>query len=209
MTDYILKSSLSLIILFGLYWLLLRKEKLFVFNRFFLVLSVIFSLTVPLITIPVNFRITTVVEGAITVFEDPLTVTTVLNNNRQPAAIEKQSAVNISSILLVLYLSGVLLFSVRLLRNINFMLHRIRNSEKLSLDGYRIILTDASTGPCCFFNNIFLNRYDYLNGRIEKELLEHEKEHVRQSHTIDILLLELWKTLYWFNHVYLLYDSDI
>lgn len=209
MTDYILKSSLSLIILFGLYWLLLRKEKLFVFNRFFLVLSVIFSLTVPLITIPVNFRITQRAESTITAFEEPLTVTTGLNNNQQPAAIEKPSAINISSALLALYLSGVLLFSVRLLRNIYFMLNRIRNSEKLSLDGYRIILTDDSTGPCCFFNNIFLNRDDYLNGRIEKELLEHEKEHVRQSHTIDVLLLELWKTLYWFNPVYLLYDRAI
>ena len=44
MIAYILKSSLSLLILFGLYWFLLRKEKLFVFNRFFLVSSVVFSL---------------------------------------------------------------------------------------------------------------------------------------------------------------------
>ena len=53
MITYIWKSSLSLIFLFGLYWFLLRKEKLFVFNRYFLVLSVVFSLILPLISIPV------------------------------------------------------------------------------------------------------------------------------------------------------------
>ncbi len=56
MIAYIFKSSLSLIILFGLYWFLLRKEKLFVFNRFFLIVSVVFSLVVPFISIPVNFK---------------------------------------------------------------------------------------------------------------------------------------------------------
>ena len=48
MIAYIIKSSVSLLLLFGLYWFLLRKEKLFVFNRFFLVVSVVFSLIVRL-----------------------------------------------------------------------------------------------------------------------------------------------------------------
>ncbi len=65
MITYIFKSSLSLIILFGLYWFLLRKEKLFVFNRFFLVASVVFSLIVPFISIPVNLRVTPQLEEII------------------------------------------------------------------------------------------------------------------------------------------------
>ena len=56
MTAYIIKSSLSLILLFGLYWFLLRKEKLFVFNRFFLIFSQYFSLVIPFISIPVNIQ---------------------------------------------------------------------------------------------------------------------------------------------------------
>ena len=44
MTAYIIKSSISLLLLFGLYWFLLRKEKLFVFNRFFLIASIVLSL---------------------------------------------------------------------------------------------------------------------------------------------------------------------
>ena len=65
MTTYIIKSSLSLLLLFGLYWFLLRKEKLFVFNRFFLVASVVCSLLVPFISIPVNFQNTPRLENFI------------------------------------------------------------------------------------------------------------------------------------------------
>jgi hypothetical protein len=54
-----------------------------------------------------------------------------------------------------------------------------------------------------------LNRDDYINGRIEKELLYHELEHVKQSHTIDIILIELVKIFYWFNPVHVLYDKAI
>ena len=55
MTAFIIKSSVSLILLFGVYWFLTRKEKLFVFNRFFLIFSILFSLVIPFISIPVNF----------------------------------------------------------------------------------------------------------------------------------------------------------
>ena len=34
-------------------------------------------------------------------------------------------------------------------------------------------------------------------------------EHVRQSHTLDIILIELVKIFYWFNPVHLLYDRAI
>ena len=84
-----------------------------------------------------------------------------------------------------------------------------RLSEKISFNGYQIILTNDQTGPCCFFDHIFLNRDDYHNGKIDKDLLNHEMEHARQSHTIDIILIELVKVFYWFNPVYLLYERAI
>ena len=70
-------------------------------------------------------------------------------------------------------------------------------------------MVDEGMDPCCFFRNIYLNRDDYLKGRIDKELFDHELEHVRQSHTIDIILIELLKIFYWFNPVHVLYDRAI
>jgi hypothetical protein len=122
MTAYILKSSLSLIILFGLYWFLLRKEKLFEFNRFFLVLSVVFSLLVPFISIPVNFQTTPVQENFIPAYVPEINSTYNVvadgENNSQPYIEKQPSAINISAVLLAIYVAGVIVFLVRFLRNI-------------------------------------------------------------------------------------------
>lgn len=55
MIAFIIKSGICLFLLFGLYWLILRKEKLLIFNRYYLIFSALFSLAVPFISIPVDF----------------------------------------------------------------------------------------------------------------------------------------------------------
>jgi beta-lactamase regulating signal transducer with metallopeptidase domain len=216
MIAYILKSSLSLLILFGLYWFLLRKEKLFIFNRFFLVASVVFSLVVPFISIPVNFQISPKQKNIIPTYDYIMPEISSADNiiprdmNINQSYVGKQpSPIDISEILLALYISGVILFLIRFLRNIYIIYRLVKLSEKINFEGYRIILTNDKTGPYCFFSSIFLNKEDYLNGKIDKELLNHELEHVRQSHTLDIILIELVKIFYWFNPIHLLYERAI
>lgn len=216
MIAFILKSSLALIVFFGLYWFLLRKEKLFVFNRFFLLASLYFSLSVPFITIPLNLQDSPRINNIIPSFDD--VVPAVFNTGgsvtggpvlSQPSSTGPSLAVVISTMLLIIYFSGLILFLTRFLKNLFLVIRRIRLSEKINFRKYRIVLTDDAAGPFCFFNSIFLNREDYLNERIDKELLEHEVEHARQLHSIDILLVELVKIFYWFNPVYILYDRAI
>ena len=216
MIAYIWKSSLSLIFLFGLYWFLLRKEKLFVFNRYFLVLSVVFSLILPLISIPVNFRVLTEIHEILPAYDyqSPEIYTSEASFSQniysgQQIVMNQPSDVDISKILIVLYLVAAILLFIRFLRNMYLILNRIKVSEKISLDGYRIILTDENTNPYCFLNHIFLSRIDYKAGRIGKELLKHEMEHASQSHTLDIIFIELVKIFYWFNPVNFLYEKAI
>jgi len=202
--------------MFGLYWFLLRKEKLFIFNRFFLVLSVVFSLVVPFISIPVNFQTTPKLENIIPTYNYVMPeISSAVNiirqdvNINQPYVGKQPSPIDISEVLLALYISGVVLFLIRFLRNIYMIISKIKISEKRCIEGYRIILTNDKTGPYCFFSNLFLNREDYLNGKIDKEVFDHELEHVRQSHTLDIILIEIVKIFYWFNPIHLLYDRAI
>ena len=216
MTAYIIKSSVSLLLMFGLYWFLLRKEKLFVFNRYFLIVSVAFSLILPFITIPVNFQIAPELNEIIPSYNyvapDAIVADNIVSrdmNISQPYVEKETNSINIFTILLLLYISGVIMFLIRFSRNIYLILRRSKLSEKINSKGYRIVLTDDKTGPCCFFSNIFLNKDDYLNGKIDKELLNHELEHVRQSHTLDIILIEVVKIFYWFNPINLLYERAI
>jgi beta-lactamase regulating signal transducer with metallopeptidase domain len=216
MITYILKSSISLLLLFGLYWFLLRKEKLFVFNRFFLLASLVFSMVIPVIYIPVNFQVSPRLVEIIPVYKEVIPEISSTDNiippnvNINQAFVENETAaINIFTILLILYFSGVILFLIRFLRNIYIIYRRTKFSEKIGFNEYRIVLTNEKTVPCCFFSSIFLNREDYLNGRIDKEMLNHELEHARQSHTIDIILIELLRIFYWFNPVHILYNRAI
>ncbi|MFB0911488.1 MAG: regulatory sensor-transducer, BlaR1/MecR1 family protein, partial [Flavobacterium sp.] len=53
MMDFIIKSTLSLTVLLAVYHILLEKEKIHQFNRFYLLFSLVFSLSIPFITIEV------------------------------------------------------------------------------------------------------------------------------------------------------------
>ncbi len=125
MIAYIIKSSISLLLMFGLYWFLLRKEKLFVFNRFFLIVSVVFSLVLPFISIPVNFQIAPQLNEIIPSYNYVAPEVIVADNIvpsdlniSQPNVEKETTSISIFTILLVLYISGVILFLIRFLRNI-------------------------------------------------------------------------------------------
>lgn len=216
MTTYVLKSSLCLIIFFGLYWFLLRREKLFVFNRFFLILSIVFSLVVPFISITIDLQTVPNLRSVIPVNEYFTPEIRTVNNNLSyaPDSIQAYSdkqpmAVNTSAILLTIYALGIIFFLIRFLRNIRFLSQRTKSSEKITFKGYRIVLIPALINPCCFLKSVYLNKTDYLNGKIAQALIDHEIEHAKQYHTIDIILIELVKIFYWFNPVYILYDRAI
>ncbi len=220
MIAYILKSSLSLILLFGLYWFLLRQEKLFVFNRFFLIFSLIFSLVIPFISIAVNIHDNDVQSNIVTALNNNMTI---FSQNQNPNAIityqpntevvpssEKlSSGINYMQILSVLYASGVILLLIRFFRNIVFISHQKRISEKITYSGQKLVLIDHQINPFCFFNTIFVSKQDYLNNKIVKELLTHELEHINQSHSIDVIFIELIQIIYWFNPMLILYNRSI
>ncbi len=236
MTAYIIKSSLSLLLLFGLYWFMLRKAKLFVFNRFFLIFSIIFSLTIPFIVIPVNMQndqlgnnITTILNNNFPAFYHyqnavpnnsnqpyteiaaPITAsTTTPTTTSNPISTKRLTPeINFFKILSILYILVVILLLIRFVKNIFFILRKLLLSEKVVYSGYRIALLDHQINPYCFFNTIFVYKHDYLNNKLAKELLAHEFEHIKQSHSIDIIFVELVQIIYWFNPILVFYDRAV
>ncbi|MGC1390319.1 MAG: M56 family metallopeptidase [Bacteroidales bacterium] len=82
-------------------------------------------------------------------------------------------------------------------------------SENAIYSGKRLVLIEDLINPYCFYKTIFVNKHDYLNRKIGTELLAHELEHIKQSHSIDILFLELVRIVYWFNPILILYSRAI
>jgi len=222
--------------MFGLYWFLLREAKLFVFNRFFLIFSIIFSLIIPFIVIPVNIQneqlknnVASVLYGNIPAFNHNQNIVPDISNqsytekttpdiasaptatsNANPTSTKKlTSEINFFKFLLILYISVVILLFIRFAKNIFYILHRIVLSEKAVINGYRIALLDHQINPFCFFNTIFVSKQDYLNNKLAMELLAHEFEHIKQSHSIDVIFVELVQILYWFNPILVLYNRAV
>jgi uncharacterized protein (TIGR02145 family) len=220
MIAYILKSSLSLLIMFGLYWFLLRREKLFIFNRFFLIFSILFSLVIPFISIPINIQDNETQKNIFTVLNSNLPafsteqnrisdITNQISTREQPSSEVLPSGINFSQILILLYVSGVVLLLFRFLRNIFLISRQIQLFENINYSGQRLVLIENQINPYCFFNTIFVCKKDYLNNKIAKELLTHELEHIRQSHSIDVIFIELIQIIYWFNPILILYNRSV
>jgi beta-lactamase regulating signal transducer with metallopeptidase domain/formylglycine-generating enzyme required for sulfatase activity len=224
MIAYIIKSSLSLILMFGLYWVFLRKEKLFRFNRFLLIFSILISLVIPFISVPVNIQNNEVQKNIVTVlnYDIPAAAKVIapipdqnsgIENTIQPIAVKitpavvKSPGISFTQMLIILYFSGVVILLFRFLRNILFISHQKRLSENIHYSGQRLVLVDSQVNPYCFLNSIYVSKQDYLENRINKELLNHEVQHIKQAHTIDIIFMELIQIFYWFNPIIILYNN--
>ena len=94
---------------------------------------------------------------------------------------------------------------IRFLRNITIVYTMFRRSEKIDHEWFKIALLENSVNPYSFFRTVFLNKQDYLENRIAENVLRHELEHVRQSHSRDIIFFEMLHIVFWFNPVLFLY----
>jgi TonB family protein len=67
-------------------------------------------------------------------------------------------------------------------------------------DDLRLVFVDRSYSPFSFFKLVFINE-DAIPAGSLPTILEHERIHIRQNHTLDMILLELAAILQWFNPV--------
>jgi len=177
-------------------------------------------MVIPFISIPINIPNNEVQKNIITAFNTSIPsfspqqyhATSITNQpNFKFESLSEEISLGISflKILLILYVSGVILLLFRFFRNIFLITHSKLCSEKINYAGNKLVLIDNQINPFCFFNTIFVGKQDYLNNKIAKELLIHELEHIRQSHSIDILFIELIQIIYWFNPILILYNKAI
>ncbi|MBE98405.1 M56 family metallopeptidase [Flavobacterium coralii] len=199
MTDYIIKSAISLLVLLVLYHLALEREKMHRFNRFYLLFALAFSLVLPFITIPVYVE----AEVAPVSFQNTGTTAVIVSPQEQPE--ESMLPFLITST----YLATILIFFIRFAVNINSFLKKIRQNTKVPFGKATLVLLNERVLPHTFLNYIFISREEYEDGLIEEELYTHELTHVRQRHTLDILFIELLKTIFWFNPLFYLYGRSI
>ncbi len=107
-----------------------------------------------------------------------------------------------------IYILGLLVFGLKLVLQI-FLLRYQSFSRPVIRDGRsRIVYTAGERGPCTFGNTIFINPALY-DPETFQQILVHEKIHVNEAHTVDILLAELAVIFQWFNPFVWLYRREV
>lgn len=114
-------------------------------------------------------------------------------------AVVSSSGKGIGFWLLAIYLFGVIVLSINLIAQIfSTMLKVFKNKDQIEDEEGTIVNMTSEIEPCSFFKYIFINPASYEYETYE-QILAHEKIHVKQMHSIDLLLSELAVIALWFN----------
>lgn len=202
MIAYLLKSAICLGLLLVFYFLVLEREKMHNFNRFYLLGSVLFSFLAPLCIISIEATpvIIETMDASVTFYPSENIVT-------EQITIEKP--IDYQSIILILYGIISLTLLTRFGRNLFHIIKKTRKNIKITHQTAILVLVDDDILPHTFWNYIFINKNDYDNKKIERELFTHELTHVTQKHTIDVLILELIQCIFWINPFFILLKKAI
>lgn len=203
---YLIKSGACLLSLLTIYHLLLEKEKLLRFNRAWLLFSLLFSFAIPFLPLPIDLFAQSGIADVpkfswVTSNEGPTTA--------HFASHDAPASQLVSNWIVIVYVVVVALLLLRFLRNLYLILHRIFSHTSVRLENARLVLLPDDYIPHTFGKAIFLNEKAFREGAVDKEILAHECAHVRQFHTLDILLVEILRIFFWFNPLLIFYKSAI
>lgn len=192
---YLLQVNLGIILFYALYKLICTRDTLFNSRRLILLLALILPFIIPLIDIR-EWMETRESLVMLTNFDYSTTIPEIVVGT---AGTEPGNQVFvISEWIKNIYIAGILALSVRLIvQAISLYMIILRTPEK-TVNGIRIKCMKDKSGPFSFFNWIFLNP-DNVKEEEMSEILTHEMAHVRQRHSIDVIISELVNICCWIN----------
>lgn len=202
--NYLLESSLVLILFVVTYRLLIANMTDFSWMRFYLLVSMVLSVMLPLIIIPVEWPAQFIqadfFPGKLTRADQALTTPV----NDQPGFIQAAPGISLLNRMLfiafIIYVIGIVYTSCLFAGNLIKVNGFIKKSDKVKEQNYWIVSLKSELPAFSFFNYIFINNtYKNLSSSEQQVIKEHEMAHAKHYHTLDVLFAELVGILFWFN----------
>lgn len=192
---YLLQVNVGLILFYALYKLVCTRDTFFRSRRFILIVSLVLPFILPFIDVRewLESRDRMIM---LTHFDYSAVLPEIVVGSE---AVETGNRVFVLSEWIgYLYLAGVLVLLVRLVIQA-FSLYRliVRMPEK-EINGVCVKCLNDPSGPFSFFGWIFMNPAAVKEDEIS-EILTHEMAHVRQHHSVDVLLAEMVSICCWMN----------
>ncbi|MEO1053255.1 MAG: carboxypeptidase-like regulatory domain-containing protein [Bacteroidota bacterium] len=204
MIDYLIQSSVCLIVFYAFYRFVLRKEKYFGMQRTYLLVTTLLSLTIPLMQLesPIQQNIT----QFISVPEIDAASTTNTNNASQEPA---SNSLSIPHLALWVYWSITAFMAIRLLLSFGRLLSLIRTSKVQHFEGFSLVFINGELPIASFYKYIFIDRNHQYSEEELQQIILHERKHIDDYHSIDLLVMALVRVVWWFNPISYWLNKDL
>ena len=195
--SYLIKSALALVVFLVFYKLVLEREKMLHFNRMYLLFGLLFSLVVPFLNTGIFFEMKSTTTTALQAGNALIQETGQVPLIASPAS--SSSPVDVTLILGLVYMFIMGIFLMRFLKNLWQIGRKGKEAVRIDMSDSILNLQEQNEPPHTFMRNIFVHKKSYEERRIEETIIQHERAHARQLHSLDILLIELCILIFWFN----------
>ncbi|HEX2396354.1 MAG TPA: M56 family metallopeptidase [Bacteroidales bacterium] len=198
--QYILIVSVCLGLFYTAYAVIFRKNMNFRHARIYLIASIILSLLIPL----TRYKIETGIKWPAQNNETVLVIANTTTESGAPIITRTnglwEKIKNSDPITLIIwtYLFVTILFILRILIILSLLAIRYRISYKVHFSDCVLLYNHGFRNTLSFFRWIFVQPIAADDEDLE-QIITHEKIHVYQLHSFDILVIELLTAVMWFN----------
>lgn len=192
--SYIIKVSVVQSVFFVFYLVFLKERTSVYHQRIFLIASLVFSFIIPFIRV-------TYLKDSFNIPHHLLKFNDTLNEyfiGRANTAYDHSSGVSWLMILSLIYFTGMLISAYRFFASVISLFHIIRQGTICGHNQFKLVFSNEEISPFSFFHFIMINKSFYSDAELQ-QIIAHEKVHMKQLHSADILLLEAIQALTWFN----------
>jgi len=187
---WLIEANIAFIALYLFYVLFLKRDTFFREKRFAFLLGLLFALLYPFIDLSLYIQNSKPAADIVRAFG--ATLPEVIVTTSQKASLTNEE------IFFGLYLLVVAFFFIRMQLQLGSVLILAARGQKEKLDTTTIIHLPTGSAPFSFFKWIFINPDECCSQDID-EILHHERAHVSQLHTFDVLFSELLCAIFWIN----------
>nr|WP_199001515.1 M56 family metallopeptidase [Flavobacterium sp. ASV13] len=204
---FIAKSSGLLVLFYCAYYFLLRKETFFNSSRWFLLAGLITSVILPFLV----YTKVVWIEPALVSSETAVNSASPLNYSPVyvPQHIPNETfEINWNYVVLTVYALGFLALVVKFALDFYSLNSVLKGKRVQQQADFKFIDINENIAPFSYFDYIVYNSSMYTSSELEN-IIEHEKVHSDQNHTVDVLISRVFCVLFWFNPIIWLYKKAI
>ena len=191
---YTLKSAFCLTLLYLLYKLALADETFFRLNRGLLLAFWPLALLLPAIPLLLGKE---AIATATLPGNELETVNTLMTTHGPRGKSLEQLYGLWLPMACVVYLAGVIAVSAKTLIAYFRLRHLIRSGKRIEQEAFHLVLVEEELAPFSWMRYIVISEKDYRDN--PKEILTHERAHIRHHHSWDLILADAFIAWQWFN----------